>query len=98
MRTLEFLYFYLMPESAGLSTVSAPNTAIVQRSPLKLNNAFAGHARTHSGDSGGGMDIDFESYTKTMEEKQHLLGRYLSNVADLVHDLHESAPFSVAAA
>lgn len=98
MRTLEFLYFYLMPESMVLSTVSAPNTAIVQRNPGKLSNAFAGQARTHSGDSGGGMDLDGESDTKTMEEKQRMLGRYLNNVADLVHDLHESAPFGVVAA
>jgi len=31
--------------------------------------------------------------TKTTEEKQGLLGRYLSNVEDLVEDLRESAPF-----
>lgn len=96
MRTLEFLYFYLMPESATTLANSAPNTAIMQRAPGKANNAFNGHARTHSGDSAGGMDIDVESDQKTMEEKQRLLGRYLNNVGDLVHDLRESAPFGVA--
>lgn len=96
MRTLEFLYFYLMPESANMSATNAPNTAIVQKGASRLNNAFAGHARTHSGDSTGGMDIDVESDQKTMEEKQHLLDRYLNNVSDLVHDLRESAPFGVA--
>ena len=34
-----------------------------------------------------------EPGTKTTEEKQALLGRYLSNVEDLVEDLRESAPF-----
>ena len=96
MRTLEFLYFYLMPESANASAGSAPNTAIMQRPTGKLNNAFAGHARTHSGDSAAGMDIDAESDQKSMEDKQCLLGQYLNNVSDLVHDLRESAPFGVA--
>ena len=98
MQTLEFLYFYLMPESAVLSPSSAPNTAVLQRSPSKLSNAFVGHARTHSGDSGGGMDLNEEPEPKPMEEKQRLLGRYLNNVAELVQDLQESAPFGIAAA
>lgn len=96
MRTLEFLYFYLMPE-AGISALSAPNTAVIQRSPSKLNNAFAGHARTHSGDDSGRMDIDEEADTRSMEEKQDLLGQYLNNVAELVQDLQESAPFGAMA-
>ena len=101
MRTLEFLYFYLMPETAVISAiVSAPNTAVLQRSPSKLNKAFTGHTRTHSGDPGGEMEIDVEgaAETKTMAEKQRLLGRYLNNVDELVQDLQESAPFGVAAA
>ena len=98
MRTLEFLYFYLMPESAPQSASSAPNTAILQRSPSKLGGAFAGHARTHSGDSGGEMDVDEDAGTKTTSDKQRLLGKYLNNVEELVQDLYESAPFGVAAA
>lgn len=96
MRTLEFLYFYLMPETASFSTTSAPNTAVLQRSPSKLN-AFAGHARTHSGDDSGPMDVDDTPDTKSMEEKQDLLGQYLNNVAELVQDLQESAPFGTMA-
>ena len=34
--------------------------------------------------------------TRTTGEKQALLGRYLSNVEDLVDDLRESAPFGTA--
>lgn len=98
MRTLEFLYFYLMPEAAVISVASAPNTAVLQQSPSKLNHAFAGHARTHSGDSGGEMDVDEDSDTKTMAEKQRLLGQYLNNVDELAQDLQESTPFATATA
>lgn len=96
MKTLEFLYFYLMPETPPtvVAAVSAPNTAIVQRSKFEHGH-FAAHARTHSGDME--MDADEEeeedSDTRTMAEKQRLLGEYLSNVAELVQDLRESAPF-----
>ncbi len=95
MKTLEFLYFYLMRETPILETGRVVGTEVLQREQ-KLGDAFAGHARTHSGD-GGGMDIDMEeTETRTMSEKQRMLGRYLSNVAELVQDLEESAaPFGV---
>ncbi|EME48802.1 hypothetical protein DOTSEDRAFT_67750 [Dothistroma septosporum NZE10] len=98
MRSLEFLYFYLMPE-AGVSPVSttnsAPNTAILHRDLDKYISPFAGHARTHSGDS---MDIDYkDADMRTQGEKQQLLGQYLSNVSELVADLQDTAPFSVTA-
>ena len=97
MRTLEFLYFYLMPEATVISVASAPNTAVLHRSPSKLDNVFAAHARTHSGDSGGEMDIDAAPETRPTAEKQRLLGQYLNNVDELVQDLQESAPFGAAA-
>ena len=88
-----------MPEVAFVSSIaSAPNTAVLQRSPSKLNNAFAGYSRTHSGETGGEMDIDEDVDTKTMSEKQRLLGQYLNNVSELVQDLEESAPFGVVVA
>lgn len=73
MKSVEFLYFYLMPEEP------------------------VGSMR--SDDSGVGMDLNGSGKmrgtenTKTTEEKQGLLGRYLANVEDLVEDLRESAPF-----
>lgn len=91
MRSLEFLYFYLMPEApvVPFASTSAPNTAVLQRSPDK-HDIHAGVSRTHSGD----MEVDDEDPdTKTTDEKQMLLGEYLSNVAELVQDLQESAPF-----
>lgn len=97
MRTLEFLYFYLMPEAAMFASIaSAPNTAVLQRSQSKLNSAFAGYSRTHSGNAGEDMDIAEDEVTKTMSEKQRMLGQYLNNVDELVQDLQESAPFGVA--
>ncbi|KAF2725856.1 cell division control 14, SIN component [Polychaeton citri CBS 116435] len=98
MKSLEFLYFYLMPESPlpTLSTASAPNTAVLQRSPSKSANVFDERALTHSGDSGSAMDLDLSEDVRTIYEKQDLLGQYLSNVAELVQDLDESAPFTAA--
>lgn len=101
MRTLEFLYFYLMPETTPTASTSAPNTAVgLQRSPSKLGGGGGGHARTHSGDSSADkMDMDESaSETKTTEDKQKLLGRHLSNVAELVQDLRENAVFGAAGA
>lgn len=81
MKVVEFLYFYLMPETpvaAGASGGGSPGA--LPRSPSK---------RLGSGGGGAGR----EGMTKTTEEKQGLLGRHLSNVEDLVEDLRESAPF-----
>lgn len=91
MRSLEFLYFYLMPETPDIpfTSTSAPNTAVLQRSP-EMYDDRAVISRTHTGD----MDVDSGSVdTRTTDEKQMLLGEYLSNVAELVQDLQESAPF-----
>ena len=74
MKVVEFLYFYLMPETPG---GSAGNMRELQRSPSKRLGS-------------GGAQV---AGTKTTEEKQGLLGKYLSNVEDLVEDLRESAPF-----
>lgn len=97
MRSLEFLYFYLMPEApivSVLTSISAPNTAVLQRNVEKPPfHALAGHARTHSGDEME-VDMDEDMDIRTTEEKQSLLGRYLSNVDELVQDLHESGPFA----
>jgi len=62
---------------------------MLQRSPSKLAGAFN---RTDTG--AGRMRADSESeITRTTEEKQSLLARYLNNVNDLVEDLKESTPF-----
>ncbi|EED21545.1 cell division control protein 14 [Talaromyces stipitatus ATCC 10500] len=91
LKLVEFLYFYLMPEMPTIPTVaaSAPNTAVLglHRSPSKLSGAFA------KSYSSPGDNSPVKRETRTTEEKQKLLGRYLNNVEDLVEDLKETAPF-----
>jgi hypothetical protein len=82
VKLLEFLYFYLMPETPAAS---------LQRSPSKLASAFDRRSSSANGDDGGGAA---KKNIKTQDEKQYLLGKYLSNVDALVEDLQESAPFT----
>jgi hypothetical protein len=93
LKVVEFLYFYLMPETPSIPTVgsTSQNIAVLglQRSPSKLAGAFS---RSTNGTGDGGRECN-GGHTKTTEEKQRLLGRYLSNVDDLVEDLKETAPF-----
>lgn len=96
MRTLEFLYFYLMPEAPAVS-ISAPNTAVLGRG-LSKEEDLSRHRHTYSEDSGGGTDIDQPNDTRSTNEKQALLSQHLNNVSELVADLRESAPFGVAVA
>ncbi|KAH8601977.1 cell division protein Cdc14 [Bisporella sp. PMI_857] len=91
LKLVEFLYFYLMPETPSIPSANATNSvpAIIQRSPSKLAGAFNRGAET-----AGRKRADSESeITKTTEEKQYLLGRYLSSVEELVADLRDSTPF-----
>lgn len=90
LKLVEFLYFYLMPETPTIPlSASAPNTAVLglHRSPSKLAGAFS-RSTVMGGEGSAGSGV-----TKTTEEKQNLLGKYLNNVEDLVEDLQESAPF-----
>jgi len=90
LKLVEFLYFYLMPETPSntIFSASAPATAVLQRSPSKKKGFFSQSVSCGGGGSGGVTEG-----TRTTEEKQGLLGRYLNNVEDLVEDLRESAPF-----
>lgn len=90
LKLVEFLYFYLMPETPSIPSTNATASvpALIQRSPSKLAGAFN---RTDTG--GGRKRADSENDTRTTEEKQALLGRHLSSVDDLVADLRESTPF-----
>lgn len=89
MKLVEFLYFYLMPETPSMSNGNgnndnSPSTAErMQRSPSKRLSRSV-HVASRGGEAGG---------TRTTQEKQGLLGRYLNNVEDLVEDLRETAPF-----
>lgn len=68
LRILEFLFFYLIPETYQKSAH--------KRSVTKRDTP------------GGDLQV-----RRTTEEKSVLLGKYLSNVDGLVHELHTSKPF-----
>lgn len=91
MRLVEVLYFYLMPETAPPSRTtssSATNTAVLGGRGKELVAAF---------DRRRGETVNVDATpkegsggkTRTTEEKQLLLGKYLSNVSDFVEDLKE---------
>jgi hypothetical protein len=88
LKLVEFLYFYLMPETPILgrgASLSPPPG--LQRSPSKISNRPMSQSSHTS--AGGAKMRD----TRTTDEKQAMLGRYLNNVEDLVEDLKETAPF-----
>ncbi|KAJ5135476.1 uncharacterized protein N7515_004754 [Penicillium bovifimosum] len=86
LKLVEFLYFYLMPETPTPAPMSPPPG--LQRSPSKL-----GSGALRSGHSAANAASKMSRDTRTTDEKQALLGRYLNNVEDLVEDLKETAPF-----
>ena len=90
MKSVEFLYFYLMPETPYNNNHGSDSGYGSRQSSLQQQAR-----RTPSKKLRGGADGS-EVQTKTIEEKQALLGRYLSNVEDLVEDLRESIPFGAA--
>ncbi|KAJ5451858.1 Cell division protein Cdc14 [Penicillium cf. griseofulvum] len=88
LKLVEFLYFYLMPEALTSAPVSSPPG--LQRSPSKLSSTpFSRSAHSAAASAASKTNRD----TRTTDEKQALLGRYLNNVEDLVEDLKETAPF-----
>ncbi|KAJ5883041.1 uncharacterized protein N7473_009927 [Penicillium subrubescens] len=86
LKLVEFLYFYLMPETPILGRSASPPG--LQRSPSKISSRPMSQ-NSHTSAGPGKMIRD----TRTTDEKQALLGRYLNNVEDLVEDLKETAPF-----
>lgn len=73
LKVVEFLYFYLMPETPSLNSSSAGPQRRLSKRVASNDKLF---------------------FTKTTDEKQRLLGQYLSNVSELVQDLKENAPFA----
>lgn len=94
-KTMEFLYFYLMPENPSIPKAGEEGN-LLQRSSSELGRAFV--ARPNGKNGGGGdpfasPDGDaFEGDTLSCERKQDMLGQHLSNVADLVKDLEQYTP------
>ncbi|EXJ93270.1 hypothetical protein A1O1_01662 [Capronia coronata CBS 617.96] len=89
LKLVEFLYFYLMPESSApkmSASTSTTNTAILGGRGRELIAAFDRRREPVNGTDGGQKPT---GDTRTTHEKQNLLGKYLANVQDLVEDLKE---------
>jgi hypothetical protein len=86
-KLVEFLYFYLLPESPSIPSAGARDSvpAMLQRSPSKLAGAFGREIK--------GRGEPAAEVTRSPIEKQALVSRHLSSVEDLVEDLRDSAPF-----
>ncbi|QDS77399.1 hypothetical protein FKW77_006207 [Venturia effusa] len=104
---VEFLWFWLSPETPATTTPesSPPVTAVrVKRSKSLLSNSMVAGLESVSkdeqdeddgrGSAGQKASRGIKTITKTTEQKHKDLSKYLSNVDDLVRDLHESAPFA----
>lgn len=98
---MEFLYFYLMPETPSLPRAGSDGSgaaALLQRSPSKLGRAFNNKRRDgDSGESGASNGVA-EDNTLNQLVKQEMLRRHLPNVDELVKDLQQYAPFGGAVA
>ncbi|KAJ0120010.1 cell division control protein 14 [Diaporthe amygdali] len=98
-KTMEFLYFYLMPETPSLPRAGSDGSgaaALLQRSPSKLGRAFK--KRDDGGGANGAGGAASEDNTLNQQVKQEMLRRHLPNVDELVKDLQQYAPFGGAVA
>ncbi|KAI0134537.1 putative cell division control protein [Xylariales sp. AK1849] len=97
LKLVEFLYFYLMPETPSIPSAAARGSvpALLQRSPSKLAKAFSITNGGGEGEGGGKRPrSDSEDGSiRSQEEKQGLLGRHLNSVDDLVRDLQQNKLF-----
>jgi hypothetical protein len=92
LKVVEFLYFYLMPETQVpkiASSTSATNTAILGGRGKEVIAAFDRRRETVNGSETGAKTTSTKENVRTTEDKQNLLGKHLSNVQDLVEDLRE---------
>jgi len=92
LKLVEFLYFYLMPEVApSKMTTSATNTAVLGGRGREIHAAFDRRRETINTAAG---QKDVNGITRSTDEKQNMLSKYLNNVQDLVEDLKEGGgPF-----
>ncbi|KAH8880035.1 putative cell division control protein [Thozetella sp. PMI_491] len=90
LKLVEFLYFYLLPETPSIpraeGRTSPEMPAMLQRSPSKLAKAFS------RGDSRKRSDSE-SSMTRSIEEKRAFLERHVGSVEDLMMDLEDYGPF-----
>lgn len=82
LKIVEFFYFYLMPELPQ-------DTGIGTKTPAHQRNASK--ASILSVQTIDSVSSTGETLTRTTENKQNMLGQYLTNVQDLVLDMREHA-------
>lgn len=94
LKLIEFLYFYLMPETPSIPSAAARDSmpGLLQRSPSKLAKAFSTSGANK--DENGRPRSAGEGITRSQEEKQALLGRHLNSVEELVKDLRQNTLFN----
>ncbi|KAI0434481.1 putative cell division control protein [Xylaria sp. FL1042] len=94
LKLIEFLYFYLMPETPSIPSAAPRDSmpALLNRSPSKLAKAFS--STNCAKDEDGRPRSAGESSTRSQEEKQMLLGRHLNSVEELVKDLRQNTLFN----
>ncbi|CAN8106365.1 unnamed protein product [Discula destructiva] len=102
-KTMEFLYFYLMPETPSLPAATSPTRGgsplSRMNSPSKLRDEPQSNGRSSSsGSSNSSSTNSSDAMTLSTERKQRMLGEHLANVDDLVRDLQQYTPFVAAAA
>ncbi|KAF3761107.1 cell division control 14, SIN component [Cryphonectria parasitica EP155] len=83
-KTMEFLYFYLMPETPKAVADNGNNNMQQRSPPGRLGKGFASRKKNADGE-----DVADEGETLSTEKKQRMLGEHLSNVDDLVRDLQQ---------
>lgn len=95
LKCMEFLYFYLMPETPSTPGAASREPApLLQRSPTKLTKTYSFSSSSGSDTSSGrSRSPSVSGSIRTQGEKQALLGRHLNSVEDLVKDLHGYTPF-----
>ncbi|KAK9348428.1 cell division protein Cdc14 [Lipomyces starkeyi] len=85
LRILEFLFFYLIPEPQATQSSSSSTS----HHHAKTKNA----SPSEDGWSGSSNASGYGHVVRTTQEKQRMLGKYLSNVESLVNELRQSQPF-----
>jgi hypothetical protein len=94
LKLIEFLYFYLMPETPSIPSATPRDSlpGLLQRSPSKLAKAFSSTSGSSKDDNGRPRSSS-GCATRSQEEKQALLGRHLNSVEELVKDLRQNTLF-----
>ncbi|KAK9375665.1 cell division protein Cdc14 [Lipomyces chichibuensis] len=85
LRILEFLFFYLIPEPQGTQFSSS----LTSHHHAKDKRA----SPSEDGWSGSSNASGYGLVVRTTQEKQRMLGKYLSNVESLMNELRQSQPF-----